>query len=189
MTVGRREETCKEPREEGSEGDMKRPLSITALSTIAVQSGQTQIVVSVLKSGSSVHLQLVHVEPGLCEIGSNQEDNQTLIHEQKQLLGKLQKHEGEVLSSVQKKREEQRRQKQDIWTCGERRTQEEEEKEEGVYRAMENSLREGWVLLLRLLDKRLHALTLAADFYHTVHEVNGELLSHFTGGIDIILLR
>uniref|UniRef100_A0A3B4AH92 Uncharacterized protein n=1 Tax=Periophthalmus magnuspinnatus TaxID=409849 RepID=A0A3B4AH92_9GOBI len=84
------EETCQEQRGEGNEINMKRPLSITALSTIAVQSGQMQIVVSVLKSGSSVHLQLVHVEPGLCEIGSNQEENQTLIREQKQLLGKLQ---------------------------------------------------------------------------------------------------
>ncbi|KAK7940050.1 hypothetical protein WMY93_003376 [Mugilogobius chulae] len=156
-------------RKDAREGDMKKPLSVTALSTIAVQSGQTQIVVSVLKSGFSVHLQLVHVEPGLCEIGSNREDNQKLILEQKQLLEKLKKHEGEVLLSVEKKRVEERRQRQDDWKCNERGQQEDKE-EEKVYRAMENSLREGWVLLLQLLDSRLNALTLAADFYCTVHE-------------------
>ncbi|XP_072300387.1 uncharacterized protein ccdc141 [Eucyclogobius newberryi] len=171
MTKGRTEETCEGQRKEASEGDMKKPLSVTALSTIAVHSGQTQIVVSVLKSGSSVHLQLVHVEPGLCEIGLNLEHNQTLISEQKKLLEKLQKHEGEVLLSVEKKRVEQRRQRQDGWVCEERSAQ-----EKGVYRAMEKSLREGWALLLRLLDRRLHALTLAADFYCTVLE--------FSAGIE-----
>ena len=46
MTVGRTEET---PEESRSEGDVDKAPSFTALSTIAVQSGQTQIVVSVLK--------------------------------------------------------------------------------------------------------------------------------------------
>lgn len=167
MTVERTEELCVGPRKEGNEGDMKRPLTFTALSTIAVQSGQTQIVVSILKSGSSVHLKLVHVEPGLSEIGSDQEENHTLIQEQKHLLEKLKKHEGEVLSSVDKKRAEQRRQQKDDWLCEQKSPQEDQE---GVYRAMESSLREGWTLLLRLLDRRLHTLRLTADFYNTVEE-------------------
>lgn len=43
-----------------------------------------------VQSGSVVHLQLVQVHPGLCEIGSNQVENQTLIQEQQQLMEKLQ---------------------------------------------------------------------------------------------------
>ncbi|KAF0027012.1 hypothetical protein F2P81_021749 [Scophthalmus maximus] len=42
-----------------------------------------------VQSGSLVHLQLVQVQPGLCEIGSNQDENQTLIQEQLQLMDRL----------------------------------------------------------------------------------------------------
>lgn len=44
------------------------------------------------QSGSLVHLQLVQFHPGLCEIGSNWEENQMLIEEQRQLLAKLKVH-------------------------------------------------------------------------------------------------
>uniref|UniRef100_A0A3Q3QNP8 Uncharacterized protein n=1 Tax=Monopterus albus TaxID=43700 RepID=A0A3Q3QNP8_MONAL len=39
--------------------------------------------------GSLVHLQLVQVHPGLCEFGSNKDENWTLIQEQQQLVEKL----------------------------------------------------------------------------------------------------
>lgn len=42
-----------------------------------------------VQSGSLVHLQLVQVQPGLCEVGSDQEENQMLIQEQRELLDKL----------------------------------------------------------------------------------------------------
>lgn len=45
------------------------------------------------QSGSVVHLQLVQVLPGLCEIGSNHEENQTLIQDQQKLMEKLQVRE------------------------------------------------------------------------------------------------
>ncbi|XP_060910079.1 trichohyalin [Labrus mixtus] len=125
--------------------------SFTTLSTIAVQAGQSLIVVSVLKSGSLVHLQLVQVHPGLCEIGSNQEENQILIQEQQQLLVKLKKHEREVLSVVERtERRKQRRSRK---------------QEEDVHRAMTGSLKEGWSLLLRLLERRQEVLTLTSEFY------------------------
>ncbi|KAM6978464.1 uncharacterized protein ccdc141 [Tautogolabrus adspersus] len=109
------------------------------------------MVVSILKSGSLVHLQLVQVHPGLCEIGSNQEENQILIQEQQQLLEKLKKHEREVLSVVERtERKKQRRSRK---------------QEEDVHRAMTGSLKEGWSLLLRLLERRQEVLTLTSDFY------------------------
>ncbi|XP_067458887.1 coiled-coil domain-containing protein 141 isoform X2 [Thunnus thynnus] len=142
---------------------MKPSRSFTTLSTIAIQAGQSQIVVSVLKSGSLVHLQLVQVHPGLCEIGSNKEENQTMIQEQQQLMEKLKKHEREVLAVVEKNRNK--------WDEGvmERRSRKQEEEQE-VYKAMVVSLNEGWLLLLRLLERRQEVLTLASDFYCRAQE-------------------
>lgn len=56
MTTGETEETCGGQRTTGGrvggggrEGNTKLPLSFTTLSTIAIQAGQSLIVVSVLK--------------------------------------------------------------------------------------------------------------------------------------------
>uniref|UniRef100_A0A3B3UY23 Uncharacterized protein n=2 Tax=Poecilia TaxID=8080 RepID=A0A3B3UY23_9TELE len=82
------EETCGRQRQE----DSSSKASFTTLSSIAIQAGRTQIVASVLQSGSLIHLQLVQFQPGLCEIGSDREENHILIQEQQQLLEKLQVH-------------------------------------------------------------------------------------------------
>ncbi|XP_070832697.1 centromere-associated protein E-like [Chaetodon trifascialis] len=144
-------------------------LSFTTLSTIAIQAGQSQIVVSVLKSGSVVHLQLVQVHPGLCEIGSNQEENQTLIQEQQQLMEKLKKHEREVLAVVEKSRQAEQRRRRDEGTAEKRRNKKQKEEEE-VHKSMEASLNEGWSLLLHLLQRRQEVLMLAAEFYRRALE-------------------
>ncbi|XP_041807067.1 coiled-coil domain-containing protein 141 [Chelmon rostratus] len=174
MTTGETEETptCggqkkSEGRTGGGGGDVK--LSFTTLSTIAIQAGQSQIVISVLKSGSVVHLQLVQVHPGLCEIGSNQEENQTLIQEQQQLMEKLKKHEREVLTVVERSRQAEQRKRRDEGTMEQRRSKKQEE-EEDVHEAMAASLNEGWSLLLRLLERRQEVLMLAADFYRRALE-------------------
>ncbi|XP_058509205.1 golgin subfamily B member 1-like [Solea solea] len=159
MTAGDPEDTGTCERRTGGqrgegEDNMKCPLSFTTISTIAIQAGQSQLVVSVLQSGSLVHLQLVQVQPGLCEVGSDQEENQTLIQELQQLKDKLEKHEREVLAVVENGRQtEQRRRK------------EEQQQETEVHKAMEASVSEGWSLLLRLLHRRQEVLLLASDFY------------------------
>uniref|UniRef100_A0A8P4KA54 Coiled-coil domain containing 141 n=1 Tax=Dicentrarchus labrax TaxID=13489 RepID=A0A8P4KA54_DICLA len=186
MTSGETEETCggqtKSERGTGGgrgggrEGNMKLSRSFTTLSTIAVQAGQSQIVVSVLESGSVVHLQLVQVHPGLCEIGSNHEENQTLVQEQQQLMEKLKKHEKEVLSVVEKSRQIELRRRRDEGMMMEQKRNKKQEEEEEVYKAMAASLKEGWVLLLRLLERRQEVLMLASDFYRRALE--------FAVGID-----
>ncbi|XP_041663032.1 uncharacterized protein ccdc141 [Cheilinus undulatus] len=152
MTIGQPEDVHGGREEAGGRAGP----SFTTLSTIAVRAGQSLIVISVLKSGSLVHLQLVQVHPGLSEIGSNHEECQILIQEQQQLMEKLQRHEKEVLSVVEKS--ERRKQTR-------RRTEGEE-----VYRAMTQSLKEGWLLLLRLMARRQEVLTLASDFYSRARE-------------------
>ncbi|XP_075994665.1 LOW QUALITY PROTEIN: uncharacterized protein ccdc141 [Genypterus blacodes] len=141
--------------------------SFTTLSTIAIQAGQSQITASVLKSGSLVHLQLVQVHPGLCEIGSNWDENHRLTEEQRQLLDKLKKHETEFPSLLEKhgKTEDSRMDR------GTAQVEEEEEvQEEEVYEAMAASLSEGWTLLIHLLERRQEVLTLAAEFYRRTTE-------------------
>ncbi|GAA6095030.1 coiled-coil domain-containing protein 141 isoform X1 [Tachysurus ichikawai] len=72
-----------------SEGDPGGQVSTTALSTVAVQAGDTQIIVAVLKCGQLVHLQLTEAHPDLLEIGNNQDESMKLLAEHDQLLGKL----------------------------------------------------------------------------------------------------
>ncbi|XP_015247165.1 PREDICTED: pinin-like [Cyprinodon variegatus] len=115
-----------------------------------------------------IHLQLVQFQPGLCQIGSNQEENHILIQELLQLLEKLQKHEPEVLAVVEKKQKERLRMRRD---AGRKQKQDEELKE-----AMKASLSEGWSLLLRLLERRLEVLQMASDVFGRVTE--------FAAGID-----
>ncbi|XP_043987577.1 trichohyalin isoform X2 [Gambusia affinis] len=152
------EETCGCQRQE----DSSSKVSFTTLSSIAIQAGRTQIVASVLQSGSLIHLQLVQFQPGLCEIGSDRDENHILIQEQQQLLEKLQKHEPEVLVVIEKKHQEKLRMRRD----GRRK----QEKEEELTEAMKASLREGWSLLLQLLERRLDVLKQASDFFCRVME-------------------
>ncbi|XP_028289629.1 uncharacterized protein ccdc141 isoform X2 [Parambassis ranga] len=160
MTIGEDTETRGHQQKAGNrvlggkEGQTQLCPSFSTLSTIAIQAGQSQMVLSVLKSGSLVHLQLVQVHPGLCEVGLNQEENHTLIQELQQLLEKLKKHEFEVLSVVEKKR---------VRTDGGK-------EEEEVSKAMKASLTEGWLLLLHLLNRRQEVLMLAAQFHRQALE-------------------
>ncbi|KAM4731730.1 uncharacterized protein ccdc141 isoform 2-T4 [Anableps anableps] len=120
MTTGKTEET-KETCGRQSKEETSSRASFTALSSIAIQAGLTQIVAAVLK-----------------------------------------KHEAEVLAAVEKKQQEKLRMRRD----GRRKQKEEEELTE----AMKASLREGWSLLVRLLERRLEVLKLASDFFCRVME-------------------
>ncbi|XP_023253042.1 coiled-coil domain-containing protein 141 [Seriola lalandi dorsalis] len=178
MTTGETEETCGGQEKAGGMmggrggggGNATLAPSFTTLSTIAIQAGQSQIVVSVLRSGLLVHLQLVQFHPGLCEIGLNQEENQRLIQEQQQLLEKLKRHESEVLAVVENGRQTEQRRKRREERMTEQKWKKKKEEEEEVYKAMGVSLSEGWSLLLRLLQRRQEVLMLASDFYRRALE-------------------
>ncbi|XP_061917951.1 coiled-coil domain-containing protein 141-like [Entelurus aequoreus] len=129
--------------------------SFTTLSTIAIQTGQSQLVVSVVKSGSLVHLELIQVQPELCEIGSNQEENRTLMQEHEKLMKTMKKHQQEVVEAAGE--------------IGRKRRRQEEDQE--VYEAMGACLNEGWYNLLRVLERRQEVLTLAASFYQAASQL------------------
>ncbi|XP_047670586.1 coiled-coil domain-containing protein 141 isoform X2 [Tachysurus fulvidraco] len=132
-----------------SEGDPGGRVSTTALSTVAVQAGDTQIIVAVLKCGQLVHLQLTEAHPDLLEIGNNQDESMKLLAEHDQLLGKLKRNEGGVRALLEEAD----------------KTAEEKEGEEDVYEAMAMSLSEAWKMLVSHLEKRRSLLQLACNFY------------------------
>ncbi|KAM6946040.1 coiled-coil domain-containing protein 141 [Aplochiton taeniatus] len=145
-------------------GDMAPPSS-TTISTIAVQAGQSHVIVTILKSGVLVHLQLTEAHPDLCEIGSKQEETQSLIQEHQQLLLKLKKHERGVFALLEQADRTAEEKSLDEGMTEERRREEGE-----VYEAMAASLSEAWSALISLLEKRQLLLDLASRFYDAALE-------------------
>uniref|UniRef100_A0AAR2KDP7 Ig-like domain-containing protein n=1 Tax=Pygocentrus nattereri TaxID=42514 RepID=A0AAR2KDP7_PYGNA len=132
-----------------SEGDPGGQPSTTALSTVAVQAGDTQIVVAVLKCGEFVNLQLTEAHPDLLEIGNNQDESKKLLEEHDQLLARLKRNEGGVWALLEQADE----------------VAEERKGEERVYEAMARSLSEAWTTLVSHLEKRRTLLLLTCQFY------------------------
>ncbi|XP_072541513.1 coiled-coil domain-containing protein 141 [Salminus brasiliensis] len=132
-----------------SEGDPGGHPSTTALSTVAVQAGDTQIVVAVLKCGELIQLQLTEAHPDLLEIGNNQDESKKLLEEHDQLLARLKRNEGGVRALLEQADE----------------AAEEKQGEERVYEAMALSLSEAWTTLIGHLEKRRTLLLLTCQFY------------------------
>uniref|UniRef100_A0A8C2NV04 Uncharacterized protein n=1 Tax=Capra hircus TaxID=9925 RepID=A0A8C2NV04_CAPHI len=63
--------------------------STTTVSSVAVQAGDSKIVIAVIKCGKWVQLQLAESQPNLLEIGSNQDETKKLLHDHELLLAKL----------------------------------------------------------------------------------------------------
>uniref|UniRef100_A0AC11EN58 Coiled-coil domain containing 141 n=1 Tax=Ovis aries TaxID=9940 RepID=A0AC11EN58_SHEEP len=71
--------------------------STTTVSSVAVQAGDSKIVIAVIKCGKWVQLQLAESQPNLLEIGSNQDETKKLLHDHELLLAKLK----ELLMNIQ----------------------------------------------------------------------------------------
>uniref|UniRef100_A0A674CYL2 Coiled-coil domain-containing protein 141-like n=1 Tax=Salmo trutta TaxID=8032 RepID=A0A674CYL2_SALTR len=127
-----------------------QPAATTTISTIAVQAGDSQIIVAVLKCGELVKLQLTEANPNLLEIGSNQDETKKLLDEHQQLLIKLKKHEAGVWALLEE---------------ADRMAEEKKENEGEVYEAMANSLSDAWRTLILMLEKRRSLLHLASEFF------------------------
>ncbi|XP_073769243.1 coiled-coil domain-containing protein 141 isoform X2 [Danio rerio] len=137
-----------------SEGDAGGQPSTTTISTVAVQAGDSQIVVAILKCGELVHIQLTEAQPNLLEIGNNQDETKKLLQEHEQLLAKLKKNEGGVWALLKEAD----------------KTAAQKEGEELVYKAMAVSLSEAWTTLVNHLEKRRSLLVLACHFFECALE-------------------
>ncbi|XP_043343983.1 coiled-coil domain-containing protein 141 isoform X3 [Cervus canadensis] len=128
--------------------------STTTVSSVAVQAGDSKIVIAVIKCGKWVQLQLAESQPNLLEIGSNQDETKKLLHDHELLLAKLKALEDRVWELLQEAD----------------RTAEENNDQRPVYDAMAETLGEAWAALVSMLERRRELLRLTSEFFENALE-------------------
>ncbi|XP_011902532.1 PREDICTED: coiled-coil domain-containing protein 141 isoform X6 [Cercocebus atys] len=137
-----------------NQGSPSVELSTTTVSSVAVQAGDSKIVIAVIKCGKWVQLQLAESQPNLLEIGSSQDETKKLLHDHELLLAKLKALEDrvwELLKEADKTAEENKDQSQ-------------------VYDAMAETLGEAWAALVSMLERRMELLRLTSEFFENALE-------------------
>nr|XP_021524629.1 coiled-coil domain-containing protein 141 isoform X4 [Aotus nancymaae] len=137
-----------------SQGSPGVEFSTTTVSSVAVQAGDSKIVIAVIKCGKWVQLQLAESQPNLLEIGSSQDETKKLLRDHELLLAKLKALEDrvwELLKEADKTAEENKDQSQ-------------------VYDAMAETLGEAWAALVSMLERRTDLLRLTSEFFENALE-------------------
>ncbi|XP_008853574.1 coiled-coil domain-containing protein 141 isoform X2 [Nannospalax galili] len=128
--------------------------STTTVSSVAVQAGDSKIVIAVVKCGKWVQLQLAESQPNLLEIGSSQNETKKLLHDHELLLAKLKALEDRVWELLQEAD----------------KTAEENKSQSQVYDAMAQTLGEAWTALVSMLERRRELLRLTSEFFENALE-------------------
>ncbi|XP_075687267.1 coiled-coil domain-containing protein 141 [Rhinoderma darwinii] len=131
------------------EGDQTGQLSTTTISTVAIQAGESRIVIAILKSGELVQLQLAEAIPNLLEIGEGQDEAKKLLQDHNVLLYKIKSLEDHVWDLL----------------CEADKTAEQNKDQSQVYDAMALTLKEAWDALILVLQKRGDLLQMTAEFF------------------------
>ncbi|KAL1786224.1 coiled-coil domain-containing protein 141 [Sigmodon hispidus] len=129
-------------------------VSTTTISSVAVQAGNSKLVIAVVKCGKWVQLQLAESQPNLLEIGSSQDETKRLLHDHELLLAKLKALEDRVWELLQEAD----------------RTAEANRTQSQVYDAMAQTLGEAWATLVSMLEKRRQLLKLTSEFFESALE-------------------
>ncbi|XP_042850735.1 coiled-coil domain-containing protein 141 isoform X3 [Panthera tigris] len=137
-----------------SRGSPGVEFSTTTVSSVAVQAGDSKIVIAVVKCGKWVQLQLAESQPNLLEIGSSQDETKKLLHDHELLLAKLKALEDQVWELLQEAD----------------KTAEENKDQSQVYDAMASTLGEAWTALVSMLEKRRELLRLTSEFFENALE-------------------
>ncbi|XP_034863517.1 coiled-coil domain-containing protein 141 isoform X3 [Mirounga leonina] len=137
-----------------SQGSPGVEFSTTTVSSVAVQAGDSRIVIAVIKCGKWVQLQLAESQPNLLEIGSSQDETKKLLHDHELLLAKLKALEDQVWELLQEAD----------------KTAEENKDQSQVYDAMANTLGEAWAALVSMLEGRRELLRLSSEFFENALE-------------------
>ncbi|XP_075789842.1 coiled-coil domain-containing protein 141 isoform X3 [Pelodiscus sinensis] len=128
--------------------------STTTVSSVAVQAGDSRIVIAILKCGKWVQLQLAESIPNVLEIGSNQDETKKLLQDHELLLAKLKSLEDQVWNLLHEAD----------------KTAEENKEQSQVYDAMAQTLGDAWDALIIMLQKRRALLKLTAVFFENALE-------------------
>ncbi|XP_073502911.1 coiled-coil domain-containing protein 141 isoform X2 [Phyllobates terribilis] len=123
--------------------------STTTVSSVAIQAGESRIVIAILKSGELVQLQLAEAIPNLLDIGENQDEAKKLLQDHSALLYKIKSLEYQVWDLL----------------CEADKTAEENKDQSQVYDAMALTLKEAWDALILVLEKRRDLLQMTAEFF------------------------
>ncbi|XP_039350622.1 coiled-coil domain-containing protein 141 isoform X3 [Mauremys reevesii] len=137
-----------------NEGSSGEHLSTTTVSSVAVQAGDSRIVIAILKCGKWVQLQLTESIPNVLEIGSNQDETKKLLQDHELLLAKLKSLEDQVWDLLREAD----------------KTAEENQEQSQVYDAMAQTLGDAWDALVVMLEKRRALLKLTAGFFENALE-------------------
>ncbi|XP_052580379.1 coiled-coil domain-containing protein 141 isoform X3 [Peromyscus californicus insignis] len=129
-------------------------VSTTTISSVAVQAGNSKIVIAVVKCGKWVQLQVAESQPNLLEIGSSQDETKKLLHDHELLLAKLKALEDRVWELLQEAD----------------RTAEANKAQSQVYDAMAQTLGEAWATLVSMLERRRELLGLTSEFFESALE-------------------
>ncbi|XP_073433568.1 coiled-coil domain-containing protein 141 [Dendrobates tinctorius] len=131
------------------DGNPTGQLSTTTVSSVAIQAGESRIVIAILKSGDVVQLQLAEAIPNVLEIGENQDEARKLLQDHSALLYKIKSLEDQVWDLL----------------CEADKTAEENKDQSQVYDAMALTLKEAWDALILVLEKRTNLLQMTAEFF------------------------
>ncbi|ELK04749.1 Coiled-coil domain-containing protein 141 [Pteropus alecto] len=137
-----------------SQGSLGVEFSTTTVSSVAVQAGDSKIVIAVIKCGKWIQLQLAESQPNILEIGSSQDETKKLLHDHELLLAKLKAMEDRVWELLQEAD----------------KTAEENKDQSQVYDAMANTLGEAWAALVSMLERRRELLRLTSEFFESALE-------------------
>ncbi|XP_036714500.1 coiled-coil domain-containing protein 141 isoform X3 [Balaenoptera musculus] len=137
-----------------SQGSPGEEFSTTTVSSVAVQAGDSKIVIAIIKCGKWVQLQLAESQPNLLEIGSNQDETKKLLHDHELLLAKLKALEDRVWELLQEAD----------------KTAQENKDQSQVYDAMAKTLGEAWAALVSMLERRRELLRLTSEFFENALE-------------------
>ncbi|XP_016008041.2 coiled-coil domain-containing protein 141 isoform X2 [Rousettus aegyptiacus] len=137
-----------------SQGSLGVEFSTTTVSSVAVQAGDSKIVIAVIKCGKWIQLQLAESQPNILEIGSSQDETKKLLHDHELLLAKLKAMEDQVWELLQEAD----------------KTAEENKDQSQVYDAMANTLGEAWAALVSMLERRRELLKLTSEFFESALE-------------------
>ncbi|XP_016066209.1 PREDICTED: coiled-coil domain-containing protein 141 [Miniopterus natalensis] len=137
-----------------SQGSPGGESSTTTVSSVAVQAGDSKIVIAVIKCGKWVQLQLAESQPNILEIGSSQDETKKLLHDHELLLAKLKALEDRVWELLQEAD----------------KTAEENKDQSQVYDAMASTLGEAWAALVSMLERRRELLKLTSEFFESALE-------------------
>ncbi|XP_029081254.1 coiled-coil domain-containing protein 141 isoform X3 [Monodon monoceros] len=137
-----------------SQGSPGEEFSTTTVSSVAVQAGDSKIVIAIIKCGKWVQLQLAESQPNLLEIGSNQDETKKLLHDHELLLAKLKALEDRVWELLQEAD----------------KTAQENKDQSQVYDAMAKTLGEAWAALVSMLERRREVLRLTSEFFENALE-------------------